>query len=213
MAQIPGAPQRVVLDLAPDAAQRWTGSMILPGRGVKGAPLADLRVDDGGLRFSFASAFGMPSGTAPEATLKPQADGALAGEWRQAGHAAPLRLVRTGTAQVDPAPRGTAISAALEGTWIGRYELGGVPRDVTLTLANGPQGTAGGELVIVGKRTTRLTVDRVEQGREYISVVSSEAGFRIEGRWATADGRIDGQMSQGPFEAPLTLRRSAGARR
>ena len=28
------------------------------------------------------------------------------------------------------------VSAALEGTWIGRYELGGYARDVTLTLAN-----------------------------------------------------------------------------
>ena len=40
-----------------------------------------------------------------------------------------------------------------------------------------------------------------------------EAGIRIEGRWQAGPGRIDGSFSQGPFEAPLSLRRvSEGVR-
>jgi len=64
---------------------------------------------------------------------------------------------------------------------------------VTLTLANHPPGAARGEIVVVGRRTTTLRVDHVVQGAEFITLQSNQAGFRIEGRWATADGTIQGQ--------------------
>src|ERR1043165_9338326 len=44
-ARIPGAPLPLVLDLAPDASGAWRGSVILPGLGVKGAPLAAVSVE------------------------------------------------------------------------------------------------------------------------------------------------------------------------
>lgn len=209
VAQIPGAPQRVIVDIAPDGRQGHVGSVILPRRGVKGAPLDGLAVDGEGLRFGLAAAFSIPAEPAPSVRLAWRSDGTLAGELLQGGHAAPLTLQRTGAAQVDhPVPR-TAVSAALVGTWVGRYELGGYPRDVTLTLLNGAQGLAAGELVIVGKRTSTLAIDHVVQGSEFITLQAGAAGLRIEGRWATADGTIQGQFVQGPFEAALVLRRSS----
>lgn len=207
VAQIPGAPLRVVVDIAAGGRQGHVGSVILPGRGVKGAPLEGLTVDERGLRFGLGAAFGIPAEPAPAVQLVWRSDGTLAGELQQGGHAAALVLQRTGVAQVDlPLPR-TAVSATLVGTWVGRYELGGYPRDVTLTLANGAQGLAAGELVIVGKRTSTLAIDHVVQGSEFVTLQASAAGLRIEGRWATADGTIQGQLVQGPFEAALVLRR------
>lgn len=211
-AAIPGAPLAVVIDIAPDPQAGWLGSVILPGRGIKGAALADLKVSDGGLSFSLGAAFGIPTDPTPRAALQRQADGSLAGEWQQAGHSAALRLTRSGAAQVDKPVPGTAVSPALVGTWVGRYELGGYPREVKLTLANtGPHGVAVGELLIVGKRRTLLPIDHVVQGSEFISLQSTAGGIRIEGRWATADGAIQGQMLQGPFEAVLVLRRQGSA--
>ncbi len=210
-AQIPGAPLAVVVDLSPSPAGGWLGSIILPGRGTKGAPLRDIQLGpDGELRFGLEAAFGPAAPPPPDAVLRLQADGALAGELHQAGHAAPLRLQRTGAAQVDRPPAATALAPGMEGTWTGRYELGGVPRDVTLTLANDPQGLGRGELVIVGKRTSTLAVDRVVQGREFVTLESTEVGYRIEGRWSAADRTIDGLVLQGPFEAPLLLRQATG---
>jgi hypothetical protein len=206
---IPGAPQAIVIDVAPVAAG-WAGSFTLPGRGVKGAPLRDLQADDRHLAASVAAAFGQPMEPAPRLALARRPDGALAGTWQMNGLVAPAVLHRTGDAQVDMPPAGTAVSPALAGTWTGRYELGGVPREVTLKVGNGPQGVATGELRIVGKRTTTLPVDRVVQGREYVSFESTAMGFRIEGRWQTPDGSIQGQVAQGPFEAPLVLRRAPG---
>jgi hypothetical protein len=177
---------------------------------VKGAPLRDLQVAQDGVRALLGPAFPGQSVSPPAMVLATAPDGSLAGEFRMAGHAAPLVLRRTGNAQVDVPTPATAISPSLSGTWTGRYELGGVPRDVTLKIANDAKGLGVGELTIVGKRTTVLPIDRVVQGREFVSFEASDAGFRIEGRWATPDGSIQAQILYGPFEAALVLKRSTG---
>ncbi|MBI3367177.1 MAG: hypothetical protein HY021_01605 [Burkholderiales bacterium] len=212
-ARIPGAALPLIVDLAPEGTGgAWIGSVILPGRGVKGATLDALVVDERGVRFTLGAAFRLPAEPPPGVTLAWQADGTLAGELRMAGHSAPLALSRSGPPQVDRASAGTAVNDALQGTWTGRYELGGYPRDVTLTLANSaPPGAASGELTIVGKRTSKLPIDRVVQGSEFLTLDSTSTGVRIEGRWRTPDGSIQGFFLQGPFEAALVLHRAAKA--
>ena len=209
-AEVPGAPLRIVVDLARGAGGGWIGSVILPGRGVKGATLGAIAVDDGGVQFDLGAAFIGTGGDPPRVSARWDGDTTLVGEFRQAGLVAPLRLQRRGPAQVDRPPAGTAVDAALAGRWQGRYELGGSPREVTLTLANLAGGKAGGELLIVGKRTTQLAIDRVVQAAQFVVAEAGTAGIRIEGRWR--DGVIDGQLVQGPIEAPLQLHRvAAGA--
>lgn len=212
-AQIPGAPQRLVLDLARDqTGSGWTGSLTLPGRGTKGAPLQALQVRaDGSVQADAASAFGGPPGELPtQLALRLLPDGRLEGQWRQGGHTAGVSLRRSGEAQVDPPPARTAVPVPLAGTWRGRYELGGYPREVTLTLqsTSDPQAPAG-ELLIVGKRRSQLVVDRVNAGARFVTLEAGSAGIRLEGRWDTAGGVIDGTFSQGPFEAPVQLTREA----
>jgi hypothetical protein len=205
-AQIPGAPMRVVVDLAPSPAG-WIGSVILPGRGVKGAPLNALQVDETGVRFGLSAALRFGPAPPPQVHLRWQADGTLAGDYAQAGHRAALVLRRSGAAQVDSPDPPTVITADMHGLWRGRYELGGAPRIVTLTLQRAADGFGSGELLIVGRRTSRLPIDHIVQGSSFITLRSTEADIRIEGRWG--GGEIQGLFVQGPFEAPLTLRRDA----
>jgi hypothetical protein len=213
-ADLAGEPLPLVIDIAPApgagaaSAPAWIGSAILPGRGVKGAPLADLVVGGGALRFSLADALAQGRGAPPIVQLSRDAAGRLVGELRLGTLAAPVRLERTGQAQVDLPVPATALTPELTGIWVGRYELGGYPRDVTLTLANGAGGLGGGELVIVGKRRSQLVIDHVVQGRAWVTLTARAASLRIEGRHT--DGTISGRFVQGPFEAPLVLRR-AGA--
>ncbi len=130
-ADLSGAPIWLVIDLAPGKTGGWVGSITLPGRFVKGAPLGAIDVDAAGLRATLPAALGEGGAVA----LRP--DGAqMSGEWRQGGQRTALRLVRTGAAQVDLAEASTPVAAALQGRWEGGYELGGAPRQVTLTLAN-----------------------------------------------------------------------------
>ena len=216
-ARIPGAPLPLVLDLAPDASGAWRGSVILPGLGVKGAPLTAVSVAaDGAVQADLAGAFSGPPSTEPtQLALRMLPDGRLEGQLRQGGHTAGVTLQRSGEAQVDGPPASTPLPPAMAGVWRGRYELGGYPRDVTLTLkppvANALPGAPAGELLIVGKRRTQLSVDRVVAGSRFITLESSAAGIRLEGRWDAAAGRFTGQFIQGPFEAPLTLQRDAAA--
>ena len=212
VADIPAAPMPLLVDIAPDGAHRWVGSVTLPGRGVKGVPIEALQVSEGSVRLNLAAAFPGPRGPVVQADLRWLADGSLGGEFRQGGHIAPVLLRRTGVPQVDLPEPATAVSAALAGTWVGRYELDDYPRDVTVKLAVGMTGVAAGELLVVGRRTTTLTIDRVVQGSQFIVLKATAADFRIEGRWSAAEGTIRGEMLQGPFEAPLVLRRTgAGA--
>jgi len=50
-----------VIDLAQSSDGKWSGSAILPGFGIKGAPLADLSVTDSAVNFSLAGVFGDPT--------------------------------------------------------------------------------------------------------------------------------------------------------
>lgn len=203
-ADLAGLPMALVLDLAPAAGGGWVGSLTLPGRWMKGAPLRAVAAGAAGLQIELPSALG--AGGAIE--LRPQG-GLMAGEWRQGGHRAALRLVRTGEAQVDLPERGTPVDAALVGRWEGRYELGGYARQVTLTLAHGAGGDAAqATLVIVGKRRSEVPVDLVQQGARWLRVVSGEAGLALELRWPAADGVLRGQLVQGPLHADLSLRRA-----
>ena len=208
---IPGNPLRLVVDLDRDAGGRWQGSVVLPDRGVKGAALSELGVDGCDVHFGLAAAFAGGGGANPKVALACQPDGSLAGSFALAGNSAPVTLRRRGAAQVDRATPNSVISAALAGRWTGRYELGGYAREVTLTLANRPgTGGGGGQLVVVGKRTTTLDMDRVIEGREFVTLGASTADFRIEGRFAAADGTIAGSVRLGGgFEAPIVLHRQA----
>lgn len=215
-AAIPGATLPLVLDLARDAQGAWAGSATLPGRGVQGVPLRHLAVAaDGRVEADLGEAFGGPPSKLPTTLVVRMLPGQrLEGEWRQGGHSAPLSLRRQGEAQVERPAVPAPLAPGLAGVWRGRYELGGHPREVTLTLMpRGPNASSDGELLIVGLRSTRLPVDRVTVGQGYLSLDADGADFHIEGRWDMARGEIDGQMRQGPFEARLLLRRDTLAPR
>lgn len=210
-AQLPGAAElAVVLDLAPAGDGAWTGSVLLPGRGAPSVPLAALRLArDGSLHVDLTAALGAPPTGQPPAhlTLQPHGAQALRGTLSQAGQRAPVQLQRTGDAQVYRPPPSDALPAGLAGTWRGRYTLGGTAREVTLTLAAPP--AAPGEVLVVGKRRTQLPIDTVQAAAHYTAVGASAAGWRLEGRWNAEAGTFDGVVLQGPFEAPVQLRRDA----
>jgi hypothetical protein len=201
----------MVVDLAPDASGAWGGSITLPGRRVKGAPLAALQVDARGARFTLAAAFLAPTEPAPEMVLHWRGDARADGELRIDGLVAPVSLHRSGDAQVDPAPRSTPIDDALLGTWRGRYELGGAEREVTLTLARDDAGRAQARMVIVGRRRTELAFDLVQQGPRFLTLRGNPFGIVVDGAWSAQS--IDAMLEQGPFEAALPLRRAAEAKK
>lgn len=208
-ARLPGQSLPLVIDLARDAQGQWLGRVTLPGRAQAGVPLAALQLRASGLSATLSAAFLVPPEPAPLLQLQwkgaEQAQGTLALN----GLTAPVQLRRSGEAQLAPSEAPSLpLPDALLGTWVGRYALGGVPREVTLTLARNAQGQGSGQLLIVGRRRSELTLDEVHLGPSLLRLQARAAGIVIEGRWSAE--AIDGHFEQGPFEADLPLKRPAG---
>jgi hypothetical protein len=207
-AQIPGHELRLIVDLSDEGAKGWIGSIIVPGFGVKGAPLVDLHVRGGDLAFAIKGALGNARAGRAELKAHLTPDGHLAGDFTQGGNSAPLVLAKTGPAQVDLPPRNTAVSKELEGEWKGDYEMMGYARHATLKFSNRGAEGAALEFVIVGKKMNNVPVSLVTQDENFLTVKSDEFGITFEGRFSKEAGEIKGTLSQGALEAPLVLHRT-----
>jgi hypothetical protein len=210
-AQIPGGELKLILDLSQESGKGWIGSIIVPGFGVKGAPLEDLHVESSDLAFTIKGALGSERTGKAEIRVHPSADGHLAGEFRQGGNSAPFVLEKTGPPQVELPLRSTPVSRELEGEWKGEYELTGYIRHVTIKFSNHGADPAGVEFVIVGKKTNNVPVSLLTQEGDFLTVKSDEFGITFEGRFQKDAGEIRGTFTQGPFELPLVMRRTAVA--
>lgn len=208
-AQIPGRELHLVVDLQETSAAVWTGSIIVPGMGVKGAALSNITVAGRDVAFDVASALGDAKVRPPSFRARLQTDDTMTGEMSQGGHVATFSLAKTGPAQVDKPPRSTAVTAALEGQWSGEYELGGYPRHVTIALENHGDAGATAQLVIVGKQTNRLPVTLVVQDGNFMRIESPTTQVNFEGRLGKDNHEISGILELGPVEMPLVLRRVA----
>jgi len=197
-AQIPDNELTVVVDLAQEN-RAWVGSIIIPGLGLKGTPLTDIKVQPPDVSFAVKGALGI------QLKLRLDANNKLAGNFEQAGNRAAATIQKTGTAQVEYPPRSTPVAKELEGEWKGDYEMLGYTRHVSIKFANHPDG-ATAEFVIVGRKHNVLPVDLVTQEGEMVTVDSHEMGFSFEGR--LRNGKLSGAIRQAAMETPLVLVRA-----
>ncbi len=207
---IPGNEIQIVIDLARDGTGAWTGSIIMQGLGIKGVPLANLAVRDADIAFDIGDRFRTPAHGPTVFTAHLTAADAMAGEMRQGGNSAKFQLKRTARAQVESAPRSTAVARDLADQWIGEFELGGYPRHVTIALENHAGAAATARFVIVGKQTTEIPVDLITEDGNFLRIESLANHVAFEGRYDKASGELRGAVELGFGELPLVLRRSGG---
>src|SRR5215468_4627393 len=84
-ARIPDDQLTVIVDLAQQNGA-WVGSIIIPGFGMKGAPLTDIKVEGPDVTFGVKG----PVGIKLNLRLLPPSDNKLAGNFEQAGNKAPV---------------------------------------------------------------------------------------------------------------------------
>jgi hypothetical protein len=197
-ARVPGDELPVVVDLAHENGA-WVGSIIIPGLGLKGAPLTDIEVQSVDVKFAVKGALGILLNLHLVSIDK------LAGNFEQGGNHAPATLQKTGPPQVEYLPRNTPVAKELEGEWKGDYEMLGYTRHVSIKFANHPGG-ATADFVIVGRKHNVLPVDLVTQEGDLVTVESHEIGFSFEGR--LKDGKLTGAIRQAATETPLVLLRA-----
>src|SRR6516162_5278612 len=195
-ARIPDDELTVIVDLAQQNGA-WVGSIIIPGLGVKGTPLTDIKVQSPDVSFTVKSPLGI------ELNLRLlDAEKKLTGNFEQAGNHAPATLQKTGPPQVEYPPRSTPVATELEGEWKGDYEMLGYTRHVSIKFANHPDG-ATADFVVVGRKHNVLPVDLVTQEGDLVTVDSHETGFSFEGR--LRDEKLTGAIRQGAIETPMVL--------
>jgi hypothetical protein len=197
-ARIPSDELPVIVDLAPQNGA-WVGSIIIPGLGLKGAPLTDIKVEPVDVKFAVKGALGIAL------NLHLVSNDKLAGNFEQAGNRAPATLQKTGPPQVEYPPRSTPVAKELEGEWKGDYEMLGYTRHVSIKFVNHPDGAVA-DFVIVGRKHNVLPVDLITQESDLVTVDSHEMGFSFEGR--LRDGKLTGAIRQSAMEAPLVLLRA-----
>ena len=205
--QIPDFPLTVVVDLDQEASGAWIGSIIIPELSIKGAQLTDIAVRDADVAFAIKSVLADPQAGPAKFHARFDATGSMAGNFTQAGHSAPFSLKHAGPAQVDLPVRSTAVAVEFSGKWVGDYELMGYARHVTLTLTNHDGAAATAEFIIVGKKVNNLPVDLLTQDGAFLRIESHEIGINFEGHLRKDTGELIGNCDQGPYEAPLVLRR------
>jgi len=200
MVRIPDRDLNIVIDLAQDSAGQWVGSAVLPGTGVRGAALSDIRVNGDEVSFGIKRVLGGP-------VLKGRVDGdAFTGNYEQAGNSAPFELRRTGSAQVEMPRKSTAVAAELQGDWVGEMQLMGRRFHVKLNLANQSSGKAAARLIVIGKQENVIPVDLVIQDEDTLTLVSFDDGITVDARLAKGSKEMSGSFTEGPLEAPLSLR-------
>jgi len=196
--RIPDDELNVIVDLAQQNGA-WVGSIIIPGLGIKGTPLTDIKVQPPDVNFAVKGALGI------QLKLRLDANNKLAGNFEQAGNRAAAILQKTGPPQVEYPPRNTPVAKELEGEWKGDYEMLGYTRHVSIKFTNG-SGGATADFVIVGRKHNVLPVDLVTQEGVLVTVDSHDIGFSFEGR--LRDGKLTGAIRQGAIETPLVLVRA-----
>src|SRR5206468_2710521 len=114
-ARIPDDELNVIVDLAQQNGA-WVGSIIIPGLGLKGTPLTDIKVESPDVNFAVKG----PLGIHLNLRLL-DANKKLAGNFEQAGNRGPATLSKTGPPQVEYPRRNTPVAKELEGEWKGRW--------------------------------------------------------------------------------------------
>ena len=197
-ARLPDDQLTVVVDLAQESGA-WVGSIIIPGLGLKGVPLTDVKVQPPEVNFAVKGPLGI------QLKLRLDAEKKMAGNLEQAGNRAPVRLQKLGPPQLEYPARSTPVAKELEGEWKGDYEMLGYTRHVSIKFANHPDG-ATADFVLIGRKHNVLPVDLVTQEGDLVTVDSHEMGFGFEGR--LRNGKLTGVIRQAAIETPLVLERA-----
>jgi len=205
--EIPGNELRLVVDLAQGSGGAWSGSIVIPGLGIKGVALSNIVATDTDVSFDLGKVLGSPTQGPARFNAHLTSPDRVTGEMRQAGNVAKFALARSGQAHVEASPRSTPVGRDLEDRWIGEYELGGYPRHVTLALENHAAAGASAKLVIIGKATNDIPVDLVVQNGDSLRIESQATGIAFEGHIGNGASEIRGTIELGSIELPLVLRR------
>ena len=193
-----GMEVKIEVDLAENA-----GTFSNPARGIRAFPLSNVSVDGSAVTFAINANGG--------GTFRGSVDGkSIKGTFSTRGPDAqplelPFELTRTGDAKIEAAPKNAAIAKELEGRWKGAIEVEGTSRQIELKLQNHSDGSASG--FFVTSEGVEIAITTIEQKESTVTLDVKNIGGVYKGTMNADATEIAGTWTQGPFTAPLKLRR------
>jgi hypothetical protein len=124
----------------------------------------------------------------------------------EGGFVVPVKLTRTGDAQVASVAKSAPIGRELEGTWKGALELEGKQLRIEVTMVNEADGASGTIVSRDGSGTEIPIVMTQKESSVTIDVPAVSGSFA--GRLNDARTELAGTWTQGGLSLPLTLRRA-----
>jgi hypothetical protein len=187
--QDPGKELKVGVALA-RSGDKWVGNIAVPAQNIKAYPL-HITVEGEAVTFPMAGAPGDPvfKGTVSK-------DGkTLTGEFSQATRTLPFALTRTAS---------TPITKDVVGFWEAEVPEGGKTLRLTLTLSNGPSGSATGTFISVDQGLEESPIVAIIQTGSHLLFRAAHGTYEGD----LKDGQLVGTWTQGPRPAPLVFKRA-----
>lgn len=198
--QVPGAETGFQIDLAKNGSGKLAGTISIPSQEVMGVPLQTVSIKDKVVSF-YARRDQTLAGYISD-------DGkSISGDYSIEGFTIPFNLTRMGDARIEPPVKSSAVSKELEGTWSGSLQANGGSLRVSLTMANQPDGSAIGRLVVVDQGGLELPV-LITQEASKVMLDSKAVPGRFSGALNAESAELAGTWTQGSIELPLTFKRA-----
>jgi len=194
---------RVEIDLATNGEGALKGTIGVPSQKLKGLPLSSVSSAGKTIRFFARSDQPFSGQIAADGTT-------MSGTFEIGGNAWPFLLTRTGDARIEPPLKSPAISKELEGTWAGIVRGPNSSVHLLLTMANGADGTATGQVVNLDQGGLQIPIAITSSGSE-LTIVPTVGTGTLSASLSATGTELVGAWKEGGVTAPFTLQRAAGS--
>jgi pimeloyl-ACP methyl ester carboxylesterase len=198
---------RVDLERAGDA---WSGTIDIPGQGLRGFKLEPVTVDGVAVRFVLPKIPGDP-------TFSGQFDkdgGSISGDFTQAGIKAPFKLERRArpAAVAGEMPLKGLPGEGLVGHWQGSLKPSPVVElRLALEITKTPAGTYTGQVFSLDQTKTGIPISALTETSGSIAMKVASIGGSYEGKLSADGSEFIGEWQQAGQKFPLTFKRVAKA--
>ncbi|HTM25918.1 MAG TPA: hypothetical protein VL225_12040 [Vicinamibacterales bacterium] len=202
--QAPGMEIRIEVDITRNRGGSLEGTLTNPSRHIKALPFAKVTLDGASISFYARDDQGFTGVLSTDGRL-------ITGDFSGPDFSIPFSLTRTGDAKVEPpAPKSARIGKELEGAWTGTLDDNGISSRLVLTLANQPDGSGAGAIVMPDMGNLRIPIVAITQKASRVTFDLKAFGTSFAGALNAAGTELAGTYTNAQGTAvPLTFRRAA----
>lgn len=202
--QVPDRELQIAVDLAKDDKGAWIGTFSQTAPNPMKVPLADIKVDDKGVKFRIA----VGGANAPSFDCSLESPPSMSCTLTTPGGSLTSAMKRTGEAKVDLPKASPAVSPELEGDWEGTVDTPNGPLRLAVHFKNQPDRTVKAAMDSLDQKSMDLPLTDILQKESAVEFQLKLVGGAYKGTLNKEATQLVGDWSQGGASLPLTLKKS-----